>query len=102
MFRCNWGRTIHKCVKKDLRTLTKPSNLIELAAPQRIESITVRNNDMHYPQYRPFAAFYRCGADGIRAHARSLPGLRLRTDKLRAPRDEQAGLEGGVPVEEPR
>ena len=71
-------------------------------SPQRIESITVSNNDVHYPQYRPFSALYRCGADRIRAQARSLFGLRLRTDKLRAPRDEQAGLEGGVAIEQPR
>ena len=39
------GRTIHKCVKKDLRTLTKPSNLIELAR-LNVSKITVRNNDV--------------------------------------------------------
>ena len=70
----------------------KPIKPHRTRSPQRIESITVRNNDVHYPQYRPFSAFYRSGADENRAHARSLPGLRLRTDKLRAPRDEQAGL----------
>ena len=75
-------------------TLTKPSNLIELAR-LNVSKITVRNNDVRATQYRSFVAFCRSGADGIGAHTRSLPGLRLRTDKLRVPRDEQAGLEGG-------